>query len=83
MVEARLIRRAHKELCCTICNVFGQTEMQGVVSGVHREDEVRDQAETIGQPMPHVEVRIADPATGAVMPLDEPGEIQVRGAIRR
>jgi len=29
--------------------------------------------------MPHVEVRIADPATGAVMPLGETGEIQVRG----
>jgi fatty-acyl-CoA synthase len=79
VVEASLIRRAHAELCCTICNIFGQTEMQGVVSGVHRDDDARDQAETIGQPMPHVEVRIADPATGAVMPLDETGEIQVRG----
>jgi acyl-CoA synthetase (AMP-forming)/AMP-acid ligase II len=79
VVEASLIRRAHAELCCTICNIFGQTEMQGVVSGVHRDDDARDQAETIGQPMAHVEVRIADPATGAVMPLDETGEIQVRG----
>jgi fatty-acyl-CoA synthase len=79
VVEASLIRRAHAELGCTICNIFGQTEMQGVVTGVHRDDDERDQAETIGQPMPHVEVRIADPLTGAIMPLAEPGEIQVRG----
>ncbi len=43
VVEASLIRRAHAELGCTICNIFGQTEMQGVVTGVHRDDDERDQ----------------------------------------
>ena len=79
VVEASLIRRTYAELGCTICNIFGQTEMQGVVTGVHRDDDARDQAETIGQPMPHVEARIVDPATNAVLPLGEQGEIQVRG----
>ena len=79
VVEASLIRRTYAELGCAICNIFGQTEMQGVVSGVHRDDEALDQAETIGQPMPHVEVKIADPRSGAVMALSEIGEIQVRG----
>lgn len=79
VVEASLIRRSLSELGCTICNIYGQTEMQGVMSGVHRDDAERDQAETIGQPLPHVEARIADPATGATLPLGETGEIQMRG----
>lgn len=79
VVEASLIRRTDAELACSIANIFGQTEMQGVVTGVFPDDAPQDQAETIGQPMPHVEVKIADPQTGAVLALDQPGEICVRG----
>lgn len=79
VVEASLIRRTYAELGCTICNIFGQTEMQGVVTGVHRDDAEIDMAETIGQPMPHVEIKIGDPITGAILPLGEQGEICVRG----
>lgn len=79
VVEASLIRRTRQELGATICNIFGQTEMQGVVTGVHRDDAEVDQAETIGQPLPHVEVKIADPQTLDVVPLGTQGEICVRG----
>ena len=79
VVEASLIRRADAELRCSIANIFGQTEMQGVVTGVFPDDSPQDQAETIGQAMPQVEVKIADTETGAVMPLGQPGEICVRG----
>jgi fatty-acyl-CoA synthase len=79
VVEASLIRRTRNELGAAICNIYGQTEMQGVVTGVHGDDAEADQAETIGQPMPHVEIKIADPTTGAVLPLDQQGEICVRG----
>jgi len=79
VVEASLIRRTDAEMGCSIANIFGQTEMQGVVTGVFPDDSPQDQAETIGQPMPHVEVKIADPETGAILPLGQPGEICVRG----
>jgi fatty-acyl-CoA synthase len=79
VVEASLIRRTRAELGATICNIYGQTEMQGVVTAVHRDDTEADQAETIGQPLPQVEVIIADPETLSVMPLGQPGEICVRG----
>jgi fatty-acyl-CoA synthase len=79
IVEADLIRRTRDELGCTICNIYGQTEMQGVVTGVRRDDSTEDQAGTIGQPLPQVEVRISDPATGSVVPLGTQGEICVRG----
>jgi fatty-acyl-CoA synthase len=79
MVEASLIRRTRAELGSSICNIYGQTEMQGVVSGVYPDDAPRDQAETIGQPMPQVEVKIADPESGRIQPLGVQGEICVRG----
>lgn len=79
VVEAGLIRRTHRELGCTLCNVYGQTEMEGVVTLTHRDDSDDDVTGTIGQPICHFEVKIADPATGEVLPIGEPGEIWVRG----
>lgn len=79
VVEAGLIERIRAQLGATICNIYGQTEMQGVVTATHRDDASEDQTSTIGQPIPHCEVKIADPETGAVMPLDTEGEIWVRG----
>jgi len=81
MVEASLIERTRTELGSTICNIYGQTEMQGVISAVHRDDSREDQATTIGQPMPRVEVKIADPHSGRVLPLGAQGEICVRGSL--
>lgn len=79
VVEADLIRRTLAELGCTICNVYGQTEMQGVVTAVARNDSLEDQALTIGRPLPHVEVRISDPDSGGLVPFGTQGEICVRG----
>jgi fatty-acyl-CoA synthase len=79
MVEASLIKRTRAELGSTISNIYGQTEMQGVICGVHPDDATADQAQTIGQPMPQVEVKIGDPESGAVLPIGIEGEIYVRG----
>jgi fatty-acyl-CoA synthase len=79
VVEARLIRRTRQELGATISNIYGQTEMQGSVTGTHPDDAEADLAETIGQPLPHMEVRVADPETCGILPLGAQGEIQTRG----
>lgn len=79
VVEASLIRRTRDELGATISNIYGQTEMQGSVTGTHPDDSDADLAETIGQPLPHMELRIAAPQTGKTLPLGEQGEIQTRG----
>jgi fatty-acyl-CoA synthase len=79
VVEASLIRRTFDELGCKICNIYGQTEMQGVVTAVFPDDSTEDQSTTIGQALPHVEIKVADPDSGAVLPLGVTGEICVRG----
>jgi len=79
MVEADLILRTRNELGCSLCNIYGQTEMQGVICAVDPDDALEDQAQTIGRPMPHVEVKIGDPDSGAVLPIGAAGEICIRG----
>jgi fatty-acyl-CoA synthase len=50
-----------------------------VISQTRVTDAPADQAATVGQPLPELEVKIADPATGDVLPVGEQGEICCRG----
>ncbi|MBM4763787.1 AMP-binding protein [Bacillus sp. B15-48] len=77
-VEASLVRRVASEMGIGVSIVFGQTEMHGVVSQTHREDSVEDQTETLGQSMPHCEIKVADPETGEILPIGVQGEFCYR-----
>ena len=77
-VPTALIRRTVAALGTRTTILFGQTEMHGVVTQTQLTDTPEDQAETVGQPLPRIEVKIADPVAGAIMPLGEPGEICCR-----
>jgi fatty-acyl-CoA synthase len=77
-VPAALIRRTVATLNTRTTTLFGQTEMHGVVTQTRLTDTPEDQAETVGQPLPRIEVKISDPVTGEVQPLGEPGEICCR-----
>ncbi|WP_324739991.1 AMP-binding protein [Tsuneonella sp. CC-YZS046] len=79
VVEGQLVMRIKGELGATICNVYGQTEMHGVSISTQRDDALERQTATIGQPIPHMDVMIADPESGEAVPLGEEGEIWVRG----
>ena len=78
-VPEALVRRAKEEFGCRFTITFGQTELNGVVCQTSPDDTIERQTLTIGQPSPRMEVKIADPATGAVRPLGEAGEIWARG----
>ena len=78
-VPAELIRRTKRAFDCQFTNLFGQTEVTGVVTTTRPDDTPEDQAETVGHPVPQVEIKIADPATGEVLPIGVEGEICARG----
>jgi fatty-acyl-CoA synthase len=78
-VPAALVHRAKSEMGCRFAILFGQTEVSGVVTGTRLDDSVEDQAETLGQALPHAEIKIADPVDGTILPLNTSGEICVRG----
>jgi fatty-acyl-CoA synthase len=78
-VPAALVERTRAEMGCRFTILYGQTEINGNLATTRRDDSVEDQTTTVGQPLPHAEVKIAGPAHGATLPIGEDGEICVRG----
>jgi fatty-acyl-CoA synthase len=78
-VPEALVHRVMERLGCRFSILFGQTEMHGVISQTRITDSPADQAATVGQPLPELEVKIADPVLGTTMPIGEQGEICCRG----
>ncbi len=58
---------------------YGLTEASPVITQTLADDPVELRVSTVGRPIPGVEVRIVDPATGRVLPDGEQGELQARG----
>ncbi|WDI31676.1 AMP-binding protein [Hyphococcus flavus] len=79
MVAPELIRKAEDVFGSTIQIIYGQTETSPVITQAWHDDCLEDLTETIGQPLPHVEVSIRDPQTNKVVPCNEQGEICTRG----
>ncbi len=56
---------------------YGQSEC-GAITATRADDDLATKAETVGPALPHVAVKIIDPATEAVLGIDEVGEICAR-----
>ena len=78
-VPAPLVRRLEEELGAPFTIVFGQTECSPVASMTRSDDTLEDKANTLGGPMPQVEVKIIDPESGETLPLNTLGEFCTRG----
>jgi fatty-acyl-CoA synthase len=79
MVAPELCRQARDVFGAPIQIVYGQTESSPVITQCWYEDSLEDLTQTIGQPVPHVDVSIRCPQTNVVMPVGEQGEICCRG----
>ncbi|MCD6411925.1 MAG: AMP-binding protein [Thermoplasmata archaeon] len=72
----RVIEDMHaKEI--TIC--YGLTEASPVITQTRRDDPIEKRVETVGKPLPYVEVKIVDPETGKELPPNTPGELIAKG----
>ena len=78
-VPAALVQTLENKLGAPFTIVFGQTECSPVASMTSPADTIADKAGTIGTPMPNVEVKIVDPATGRTLKIGEIGEYCTRG----
>jgi fatty-acyl-CoA synthase len=79
MVEPEFVRRIRSTFGCKFQVIYGQTEASPLIAQHHLDDDPDIVAETVGQPMPHVEVSIRRVADNSVAALGEVGEICVRG----
>ncbi len=76
-----LIRRAIAALPhVNFSNTFGQTETLGSITALAPDDLGGDHVASVGRPLPGVEVRVVDPATGQDVPRGTVGELWVRTA---
>jgi fatty-acyl-CoA synthase len=78
-VPAELVRRVEREIGCALTMVLGQTELAPVITQTRPGDTIEDKAGTVGQPLPQVDIAIADPRTGEPVSIGEQGEIRARG----
>lgn len=78
-VPAAMIEATEKVFGAAVTNVFGQTELAPVLTATRPGDTREDQLTTVGHPLPQVDVKIVDVATGRVQPLGVTGEICARG----
>ena len=58
---------------------YGMTELEGFATSTHPDDPLEIVFGTVGRPLPGIEMRLTDPATGAPVPRGQPGELWTRG----
>ncbi|MGD1996847.1 MAG: class I adenylate-forming enzyme family protein [Anaerolineae bacterium] len=73
-----LAREVQRRFGCAMHIGFGATELGGGIAATSLGDPDDLQAETVGQPMPGIDVRILD-EEGEPLPRGEVGELAVRG----
>jgi fatty-acyl-CoA synthase len=61
----------------TIC--YGMTETAPVSTQSSTDDPLEKRVSTVGRIHPHVEIKVVDPTTGAILPRGESGELCTRG----
>lgn len=61
----------------TIC--YGQTEASPVITQTRTHDPIQYKVETVGKPLPNVEVKIVEPGTNKEVPPNVQGELCTKG----
>ncbi len=69
----------HKMNMSQITIVFGQTESSPGCTMSRSDDDIEVKVGTVGKPLPGIECKIVDPATGEDLPDDVDGEFVARG----
>jgi fatty-acyl-CoA synthase len=78
-VPEALVKRAKKEMNVEFAIMYGQTESNGPFLETFTSDSDELQSQTIGRPIPHVEVKVVDIATLKTTRVNTVGEYWVRG----
>jgi fatty-acyl-CoA synthase len=78
-ISPELVHRIEAGLHARYVMVFGQSESGPTVTMTNPTDPDELKACTIGYPLPHTEVKVADPETGQTVERSVSGELCVRG----
>ena len=75
-VMKRVVAEMHMEQV-SIC--YGMTETSPVSLQTRMDDDLEHRTGTVGRVLPHIEVKVVDPATGVTRPRGSAGELCTRG----
>jgi fatty-acyl-CoA synthase len=75
-VMRRVVEQMH---CREMTIAYGLTETSPVVTQTTNEDPIELRVTTVGKPLPHTEIKIADTQTGHPLPTGMTGELCARG----
>jgi fatty-acyl-CoA synthase len=78
-VPVHVMEQVKERMGADVAIVFGQTESSAAITLTLPGDTFELKSATVGVPLPHVEVKIINPATGEVVPCGESGELCCRG----
>ncbi len=80
LCPSELMKRVQKELNMTEVEIgYGMTETSPLSTQTRIDAPFEKRISTVGQILPHAEIKIIDPETGQVIPIGEPGELCTRG----
>ncbi len=80
-VPVSLMEQVKAAIGADVAIVFGQTEGSCCLTLTLPDDPFELKAATVGKPLPHIEIKISDPVTGAAVPVGERGELCYRGFV--
>lgn len=78
-IPPSLMRRMRDQTGGEPLIIMGMTECSPVITQTWPGDDLDTRLQTAGTPLPHTEIRIIDPDTGAVVPFGTAGELCIRG----
>ncbi|WP_069804468.1 AMP-binding protein [Thermogemmatispora onikobensis] len=78
-VPLTLMQQVKEQIGADITIVYGLTESSPVITQTLPDDSFELKASTVGVPLPYTDVKIVDPASGAVVPCGTAGELCCRG----
>jgi len=78
-VPVYLMEQVKERMGADVAIVFGQTEASAAITLTRQDDTFALKSATVGVPLPHVEVKIINPASGELVPCGERGELCCRG----
>jgi len=78
-VPVALMEQAAAQMDADVAIIYGMTETNCTITLSQPKDEFRLKAETVGTPLAHTSVKIANPKTGEPLPFGERGELCARG----
>ncbi len=78
-VPPELVRAVESRFEVDFVVLYGQTESSPLITQTRRDDVADDRANTVGRPIPQVEVKIIDTGNGDIVGAGDVGELCTRG----